>query len=65
MDVGDEVSVDKAIEGTVTKYGRIDVLVSNAGIQIVKPIVDFPFPGGGDQEGNVERYRGWRVHDGG
>ena len=27
----------------MTKYGRIDVLVSNAGIQIVKPIVDFPF----------------------
>jgi 3-hydroxybutyrate dehydrogenase len=43
MDVGDEASVDKAIEGTVTKYGRIDVLVSNAGIQIVKPVVDFPF----------------------
>ena len=43
MDVGDEASVDKAIEGTVTKYGRIDVLVSNAGIQILKPIVDFPF----------------------
>ena len=43
MDVGDEASVDKAIEGTIAKYGRIDVLVSNAGIQIVKPIVDFPF----------------------
>jgi 3-hydroxybutyrate dehydrogenase len=27
----------------MAKYGRIDVLVSNAGIQIVKPIVDFPF----------------------
>jgi 3-hydroxybutyrate dehydrogenase len=43
MDVGDEVSVDKAIESAVTKYGRIDVLVSNAGIQIVKPVADFPF----------------------
>jgi len=28
---------------TMAKYGRIDVLVSNAGIQIVKRIVDFPF----------------------
>jgi 3-hydroxybutyrate dehydrogenase len=27
----------------MAKYGRIDVLVSNAGIQIVKPLVDFPF----------------------
>ncbi len=27
----------------MAKYGRIDMLVSNAGIQIVKPIVDFPF----------------------
>jgi 3-hydroxybutyrate dehydrogenase len=27
----------------MAKYHRIDVLVSNAGIQIVKPIVDFPF----------------------
>ena len=27
----------------MAKYGRIDVLVSNAGIQIVRPIVDFPF----------------------
>jgi 3-hydroxybutyrate dehydrogenase len=27
----------------MTKYGRIDVLVSNAGIQIVNPVVDFPF----------------------
>src|SRR6201990_683586 len=27
----------------MAKFGRIDLLVSNAGIQIVKPIVDFPF----------------------
>ena len=27
----------------MAKYGKIDILVSNAGIQIVKPIVDFPF----------------------
>ena len=27
----------------MAKYGRIDMLVSNAGIQIVKPVVDFSF----------------------
>ncbi len=27
----------------IAKYGKIDILVSNAGIQIVKPFVDFPF----------------------
>src|SRR5215469_759761 len=43
MDVTDEVAVENGIADTIAKYGRIDVLVSNAGIQIVKPIVDFPF----------------------
>ena len=43
MDVTDEAAVEKAIAATMTKYGRIDILVSNAGVQIVKPIVDFPF----------------------
>lgn len=28
---------------TIAKYGRVDLLVSNAGIQIVSPVVDFPF----------------------
>src|SRR5258705_4827559 len=43
MNVADETAVEKAVTDTMAKYGRIDVLVSNAGIQIVKPIVDFPF----------------------
>jgi 3-hydroxybutyrate dehydrogenase len=43
MDVSDEAAVEKGVGDTMSKYGRIDVLVSNAGIQIVKPIVDFPF----------------------
>ena len=43
MDVADEGAVEKGVADTMAKYGRIDVLVSNAGIQIVKPIVDFPF----------------------
>jgi 3-hydroxybutyrate dehydrogenase len=43
MDVANEESVEKGVADTMAKYQRIDVLVSNAGIQIVKPIVDFPF----------------------
>jgi 3-hydroxybutyrate dehydrogenase len=43
MNVVDEAAVEKGVADTMAKYGRIDVLVSNAGIQIVKPIVDFPY----------------------
>jgi len=43
MNVADETTVKKGVADTMAKYGRIDVLVSNAGIQIVKPVVDFPF----------------------
>jgi 3-hydroxybutyrate dehydrogenase len=43
MNVVDEAQVEKAVADTMAKYGHIDLLVSNAGIQIVKPIVDFPF----------------------
>ena len=43
MNVADESAVERGVTDTMAKYGRIDVLVSNAGIQIVKPIVDFPF----------------------
>jgi 3-hydroxybutyrate dehydrogenase len=43
MNVADEAAVEKGVADTIAKYGRIDVLVSNAGIQIVKPIVDFPY----------------------
>ena len=43
MDVADEAQVERGIADTMAKYGRIDVLVSNAGIQIVRPLVDFPF----------------------
>src|SRR6201998_1745485 len=42
MNVVDEAAVEKGVADTMAKYGRIDVLVSNAGIQVVKPIVDFP-----------------------
>jgi 3-hydroxybutyrate dehydrogenase len=43
MNVADEAAVEKGVADTMAKFGRIDVLVSNAGIQIIKPIVEFPF----------------------
>jgi 3-hydroxybutyrate dehydrogenase len=43
MNVVDEDAVNKGVADVMAKYGRIDVLVSNAGIQIVKPVVDFDF----------------------
>jgi 3-hydroxybutyrate dehydrogenase len=43
MDVTQEDAVDAGIDETVAKLGSIDVLVSNAGIQIVKPIDEYPF----------------------
>ncbi|MGO6907062.1 SDR family NAD(P)-dependent oxidoreductase, partial [Rhizobium ruizarguesonis] len=43
MNVADEEQVEKAVGEVIARFGRIDVLVSNAGIQIVKPLVDFPF----------------------
>lgn len=43
MDVTDEAQVEKAVDEVIAKYGKIDILVSNAGIQTVHPLVDFPF----------------------
>jgi 3-hydroxybutyrate dehydrogenase len=43
MDVTYEDQVEKGVADTVAKYGKIDILVSNAGIQIVRPLVEFPF----------------------
>ena len=43
MNVVDEDAVNKGVADVMAKYGRIDVLVSNAGIQIVKPVVDFDY----------------------
>src|SRR5215472_8464452 len=43
MDVADEAAVEEGVALTIARYRRIDLLVSNAGIQIVKPVVDFPF----------------------
>src|SRR5262252_4627486 len=43
MNVTDEAQVEQGVADTVAKYGKVDILVSNAGIQIVHPLVDFPF----------------------
>jgi 3-hydroxybutyrate dehydrogenase len=43
MDVSSEDQVNAGVEKVVATFGRIDILVSNAGIQIVYPIEDFPF----------------------
>lgn len=43
MDVTDEGEVDSGIEEVCRRFGGIDVLVSNAGIQIVAPVDQFLF----------------------
>lgn len=43
MDVTKEDAVNAGVEQTVKTFGRVDILVSNAGIQIVHPIEEFPF----------------------
>jgi 3-hydroxybutyrate dehydrogenase len=44
LDVTAETQVDKAMANIAARFGTVDVLVSNAGIQIVHPIEDFPLP---------------------
>ncbi len=43
MDVTNEDAVNAGVADTVAAYGSIDVLVSNAGIQIVHPLEDFTY----------------------
>ncbi len=43
MNVTDENQVNKGIEKVVSHFGCIDILVSNAGMQIIEPIVTLNF----------------------
>src|SRR6516225_7625000 len=43
MDVTNEQQVDAGVARTVEQFGKVDVLVSNAGIQIVAPLDEFKF----------------------
>ncbi|MEM8826370.1 MAG: 3-hydroxybutyrate dehydrogenase [Pseudomonadota bacterium] len=43
MDVTDEDEVNSATAAVHDRFGRLDTLVSNAGVQIVHPIEDFPY----------------------
>ena len=43
MNVTDETQVNDGVAKVIETWGKVDVLVSNAGVQIVHPIEDFPF----------------------
>jgi 3-hydroxybutyrate dehydrogenase len=43
MDVTDENAVNAGVAAVIAAHGSIDILVSNAGIQIVHPLEEFPF----------------------
>ena len=43
VDVTDEIHVDTAVQIAIKTFGNIDILISNAGIQIVHPIEEFSF----------------------
>jgi 3-hydroxybutyrate dehydrogenase len=43
MDVTDEKAVEAGTDQTMKAFGALDILISNAGIQIVKPVHEFPY----------------------
>ncbi|WP_158754598.1 3-hydroxybutyrate dehydrogenase [Dyella sp. S184] len=43
MDVTDEAAVNAGTEKVVAAFGRLDILISNAGVQIINPIDQFAF----------------------
>ena len=43
MDVTSEAEVEAGVAATIAAFGKVDILVSNAGIQIVKPIEEFSY----------------------
>src|SRR6516225_5518958 len=40
-DVGDSVTAQKITDTAIARFGRIDVLVNNAGLLVSKPFVDY------------------------
>ena len=43
MDVSNEAQVAAGMARAIEAFGQLDILVSNAGVQIVAPLVDFEF----------------------
>ena len=43
MDVANEEAVNAGVAAAVAAFGGVDILVSNAGIQIVHPLEEFPY----------------------
>lgn len=43
MDVTNEEAVNTGTKAVVDTFGQLDILISNAGIQIVNPIIDYSF----------------------
>ena len=43
MNVAEEEQVEAGTNKVINAFGTLDVLVSNAGIQIIAPLVDFEF----------------------
>ncbi len=41
-DVSNPIEVRRLMNSAISKFGRLDVLVNNAGLQHVAPVVDFP-----------------------
>lgn len=40
LDVADHASVDAALDAAVAKFGRVDILINNAGANLKKPSID-------------------------
>src|SRR3954471_952536 len=43
MDVANEEAVNTGVQNVVAEFGHVDILVSNAGIQIVHPLEQFTY----------------------
>src|SRR5260370_41845705 len=42
LDVRDEARIDEVINGGADKYGRLDVVVNNSGINMLAPLYEMP-----------------------